>query len=97
MNDAFAVGGVNGIGDLHSEPDHLITWHRTAGHAVLQGLTLQHLHDDEGTALIIIRVVDSADMGVVQRRRCARLRLELLNGSRSMEKLLWQELKRDKP
>ena len=67
MNDAFAVGGVNGIGDLHSEPDHLITWHRTAGHAVLQGLTLQHLHDDEGTALIIIRVVDSADMGVVQR------------------------------
>ncbi len=60
-----------------------------------QGLALEQLHGDEGTALIFIDFVDSADVGMIERRCGARLALESLQSVRVAGGIFRQELERD--
>jgi len=52
------------------------------GNPVLQRLALQQLHADEGLALVLVDVVDRADIGVVEGRRGPGLALEALGTRR---------------
>jgi len=45
---------------------------------LLEGLPFEQLHGDERLAFVFINVVDGADVGMIQRRRGARLALEAL-------------------
>ena len=51
-----------------------------AADALLQALSLQLLHDDEGMPVVIFDFVDGADAGMVQQGRGAGLALEALHG-----------------
>ncbi len=59
---------------------------------VLQGLTFQVLHDNEGMALMLTTLVDGADVGVVLCRCRSGFSLETLQGLAILGKLLRQEL-----
>ena len=67
MDDAFAVRGVERVGDFDGEAEQDIHFERTAGDAMLQGQAVEILHGDEGLAVLFADVVDGADVGMVQR------------------------------
>ena len=48
MDDAFGVGGVESVGNLDSDGEERLQIHRTVADHVLQRLTVEELHGDEG-------------------------------------------------
>jgi hypothetical protein len=61
---------------------------------VLESLPLQELHADEGLPLVLVDVVDRADVGVVKRGGGTSLALEPLPGLGAGEVPLGEELQR---
>ena len=53
-----------------------VIFERVAGNEVLQRHTIQELHGNEGTAVLVANVVHSADIGMVQGRGSLRLALK---------------------
>ncbi len=76
MNDALAVGGVEGIGDVNSDPEQHVERHRLAVDAMLERHALQQFHGDERHAGVFVNVEDRADAGVIESGGCLRLALE---------------------
>jgi hypothetical protein len=66
MNDAFAVGGVEGVGDLDAQRDQGFGVERAAFDAMLQGLAFEELDRDEGQAVLLVDLVNGADIGMVE-------------------------------
>jgi hypothetical protein len=62
------VRGIQTIGDLGAQVQDLRQRERTAGDAVLQHLSVQKLHGDEGPALFLAYVVDGADVRMIESR-----------------------------
>ena len=75
MNDAFCMGGIERVGNLDSEVEHLVERKRLLADAVLERLPFEQLHGDEWDRLAAvvhdIDFIDGADVGVIQRRGCA--------------------------
>ena len=57
-----------------------------------QGLPLQQFHRDEGMAFVFVKVVNGADVLMVQHRNGSRLALESLPCQWIKSDLFWQEL-----
>ena len=66
MNDSFRVRGVEAVGDLDRQIEDLVRGERLPLNPVLEGLALKILHRDEVTALVLVDVVDGADVGMIQ-------------------------------
>ena len=94
VNDALAVGGLEGVGHVDGDLHDLLDRERAAGEAALERLPLEQLHRDEGAPLVLVRVVDRADVRVVEGRGRARLALEALDGLAVPGQLVRQELER---
>ncbi len=97
MNDFARVRGFQGIGDLNPKAYDFIFLERLARDAMLQRLAFEHLHDDERPSLVLVNVMNRANMWMVQRRSCARLLLELFDRLKVMRNLFRKKLERDKP
>jgi len=67
MDDAFGVGGVEGIGNLACQIEQDFKLHRPRADAVFQGYAIEKFHGDEGFAVLIADVIDGADVGMVER------------------------------
>ena len=67
VHDAAGVGGLEGIGDLRAEIEQRLELERARPEPVPQRLALEQLHRDEGLALVLVDVVDRADVGVLER------------------------------
>jgi hypothetical protein len=80
MDDAFAMGGVQTVGDFCGEFEKLIRWKRAAEDRVTQSLALQPLHHDEVVAVHMANFVDGADAGMIQGGGGASFALETLIG-----------------
>jgi hypothetical protein len=78
VHDPLGVGRVQRVGNLDSEREQRIQRQRSLGEDVLQRASLEQLHRDEGTAFILVDVVDRADVRVIQGRGRARLAPEPL-------------------
>ena len=94
MDDPFCVRLRQRLADLHSQLDHPVHRHRLAADRVLERLPLEQLHSDERRAVVLADLVDGADVGVVERRRRARLAQEALERRRVLRHLVRQELER---
>ncbi len=79
MGDALGVRRGQGLGDLDAGLDHQLERHRLAADGVSQVSALQVLHGDEGQALVLVDLVDRADVGMAERRGGARLAHEALD------------------
>ena len=94
MNDAFGVRGVERIGDLDAESRTDVDLQRTCRDAVLQRHAIEKLHGDERAAILLADFVDGADVGMIQRRRGARLAPERSSAA-GLGDVVGQELQRD--
>ncbi len=80
MDDSLAVRGVEGVCNFDRQSEQAFELHRLAVDQVFQGLAAETLHHDEQISLVLADLVDGADVGVVQRRRCAGLAAEAFEG-----------------
>ncbi len=97
MDDPLGVGGIQRVGDLDRQVQDLRRLHRLSADAVLECLALQQLHGDEGLPLVLVDVVDRADVGVVEGGGGLGLAPEPLEGDPIAEELLGQELQGNGP
>src|SRR3979411_2629109 len=95
VHDPFGVRRSQRVCNLYSGVEHLIHFDGMAGNALLQALTLQFLHNDEGMAVVLFDAMDRADMRMVQLRGCPRLTLETLQRFGVAHKVLGDELERN--
>jgi len=68
VHDPLGVRGIQGVGEPDADLQKLLRLEGPLGDAVLECLALQQLHADEGLPLVLVDVVDGADVGVVQGR-----------------------------
>src|SRR6516165_7993526 len=68
VDDAFGVSGVQSIGHANGYIQQRFQFHGTAGNRVLERLSVQEFHSDEGFAIFRADVVNRADVWVVQSR-----------------------------
>ena len=68
VHDTLRVCGVEGIGHLHAQFQHLVGRQRPLRDALLQRLAIEQFHHHELLALMIADVVERADVRVVQAR-----------------------------
>src|SRR6266851_878637 len=85
MNDSLAMSRVERVGNLDSQIEHLFQRKGLACDAVFQGLAFQKLHGDEGRAVLLVNLVDGANVGVVQGRSSLRLALETSQSMKSLD------------
>ena len=80
VDDALCVGGVQRIGNLNPQFQHLFGRKWSPADEMLQRLTIQKLHSDESLAFVFTNFVNGADIWMVQRRSSLRLALEAFQG-----------------
>ena len=95
MDDAAAVRGVEGIGDLRRGVDERVPGERPIRNPPVERLPFQQLHRDEGRAVGLFDRVDRADVGMVERAGGAGLALKPLERRAIARELRGQELQRD--
>ena len=97
MHDSLRVRRIEAVGDLDADLQELRDLDGPGGDAVLERLALEQLHGDERPTLELADVVDRADVGMIERRRRARLAAEPLDRLRIPGDVVGQELQRDVP
>ncbi len=78
VDDALAVGLVEGVGDLDAVAEDLLRRHRPLRKAFSEGLPLEELHDDVVGLFLTADVVQHADVGMFQAGDGPGLALEAL-------------------
>ncbi len=96
MHDSFAVRRVQPVGDLYSQRQARFQFHRAPANQVFEGGAVEELHRQEGAAVLFSDVVDGADIGMIQRRRCFRFALKAGQGLRVAGDVVGQQLQRYK-
>ena len=66
VNDALGVRCIECIGDIDAQFQQCVDIKRTLGHKVLQGRTLEQLHNYVRAAMFLSNVVYRADVWMVQ-------------------------------
>jgi hypothetical protein len=67
---------------------HALNVHRPTRNAMLERLPLEKLHDNKTLAIVLVDVIDGADVRVIQGRGRSRFALKSLNGWMILGKLL---------
>src|SRR5580658_7292933 len=97
MNDALLVRRIQRLGDLYCQVQQLVASKRTRFDGMLQRLSVQKLHRDEGSPGLLADVVNRANVAMVQRAGGPSLTLESDNRSYIRGEILRQELQRYQP
>jgi hypothetical protein len=66
MQDAFGVRGVERIGDLRGDLEHLAQIHRPPRQTAIERLAIEQLHREIELAFVLIETVDRADVRMIQ-------------------------------
>ena len=94
VDDARTVRRIERIRDLLAERGDLLDGERLPLDRMLDRLSPQSLHHQEGLAFVHADVVDRADVRMIQRRRRARLTLEAIERMGAPAGFFRQELDR---
>ena len=72
----FSMRGLQRLGDLTRDLERVVDREGTALQAIGQRLSLHQFHHQQVTSVILLKIVDDGDVGVVQRGEQLRLALE---------------------
>ncbi len=95
VDNAFAVGRVERIGDFDAQRENRLQFHGAPGDEVLERDAVEELHDEEGAAALLANVVDGADVGMVQRRGGLGLAAKALEGLAILREIVGKKLEGD--
>src|SRR5580693_8636580 len=95
VNDALPMSCVECVGNFNSDLQDTIQIHWAIANHMLQGCAVKKLHCDEGLAILLVNLVDGADVGMVQSRGGLGFALEPAEGLRVGGNVTGQELKCD--
>ena len=76
VNDAFGMCRIESIGNFDGERENRVRVQRTIADAMLQRHAVQKLHDNEGLTILLINLMDRADVWVIESRSRLRFALE---------------------
>ena len=96
VNDPLGVGGIQALRNLDRQVQDLVGGERLAEDALLQRFPLQELHRNEVLPLVLIDLMDGADIRVVEGRSSLRFPLESFNCMTVLGYCLGEELQGDK-
>ncbi len=68
MNDAFLVGGVEGVGNLNSDVEKHIHRERPPGDTILERFAFEQFHHEEEFSFVFFDLVNRANIGMIQGR-----------------------------
>ena len=91
VDDSLRVGGIQCIRHFDPNSQQLCEFQRAACDGVLQRLSFQKFHDDEALALMLVNLVNRADVGVVQRRSRPCFPAEAFEGLRIFRQVIREE------
>jgi hypothetical protein len=94
VHNAAPVCRLQRSGNLQSQRQQFLQFHRPFGQNVFERLALQQLHGNEWAALMLANLIDGANIGMVQCRRGAGFLLEALQRLCFLAVLRRQELQR---
>ena len=94
MHDALGVRRIQRVSELDAQLQDFVDLEGLSADAVLQRLSLQQLHGDEGPAFLHVDIVDGADVGVIEGGRGLGLALEALQGLMVLGHFFRQEFER---
>jgi hypothetical protein len=80
VNDAFGVCRIQRVGDLDGQWQQLVEFHCPPINRMLERLSFQKLHGDEGAVVLLADVVNRANIRMIQGR--SGLRFALKSGQR---------------
>src|SRR5882762_2860602 len=92
MNDAFRVSRIECVGNLDPERKDDLDLQRTPDNAVLQRHAIQKLHDDEGHSVLLVDLVDGADIRMIQSGGRFGLALKSAQSLRILSNVIGKEL-----
>jgi hypothetical protein len=96
MHDAFAVGGIERVGDFDGERKQHLGFERPAGDLMFEGDAIEKFHGDERLAILLADVIDRADIGMVEGGSGLRLALKAAEGLGIFGDFVGQKLERHK-
>src|SRR5579862_2198160 len=96
VDDSFGMSRIKCIGNLDSQRQHQLGFHRLPGDAMLQRQPIQKFHGDERTPVLFGDFMDGTDVGMIQGRSRLRFALEPAQSLRVFRNLVRQELQGDK-
>ncbi len=91
MDDAFFVGGVEGVGELNAHVDRARNWEGAQGDQFVEGLPFEQLHGDEGAAIVFFDGVNGANAGMIERGGGAGFAQETFERLGLAARVFWQE------
>jgi len=97
MDDALRMCCIERVGNLDAEIEHRFDLQRFSSDLVLEGLTFEVLHSDEGPSFIFPNVVNRADIRVIECRGSTSLPLKALKCLPILGHFFRKELQRDMP
>ena len=95
VHDALSVSGVECVSHLDRQLQQSFSLDRVAGDLVLERDPFEVLHHDEGLAVLLVDLVNGADVGVVESGGRAGLALKAFQGLRVGGHFGRQELERN--
>jgi len=95
MDDAFAMRGIERVGDLDAERENHLQLGRPRDEEVLEGDAFQEFHGDKAASVVLPDFVNGADVGMVQSRGGTRLPAEALQGEGVPGELVGKEFEGD--
>ena len=95
MNDSFAVGGVEGVGDFGAQFERLIERHGLGVDSMFERAPFEKFHRDKLAAVLLADVVYGADVRMIQGGGCLGFSAESFERLRIARYIVWQELQCD--
>ncbi len=97
VDDPLVVGGTECVCYLRCPFNGFLDRKWLAGDAMFKRRAFHELHGNKRLAVLLIDLVDGADVGVIQRRSSARLSPKAFESVGNLGEIVRKELERDKP
>src|SRR5690242_756132 len=95
MDNTLRVRSIECIGDIDREAQYGFEIERTASDAMLQGDSVQVLHDDERLPILLRDLVDRADIGMIKSGSSTSFAAEAFERLWIARDVIWEKLERD--